>query len=299
MEFDSPIIRVSHIYKSYGKVKALKNFSLKVNLGQVVGILGPNGSGKTSALSLMLGVTMPNDGEVSWSIAERRREVGAMLSPVRFIPNLSLKDNLAIVAKLKGVAENKFESTLGLVDLADRLNNKFSSLTPGLRQRFGFAAALVGNPRVLLLDEPTNALDPEAASDVRNLIVKLHSEGMTIVMTSNILSEIDQLCSHVAVLKRGRRIAYGTKEDVFWSQDRYLISASDATLLFSIFKSCPLIKAHEEVDNALLVTLADTMSPSDLNQYAFEHGITLSRLEQQRTSFESKFINLMKEEVLK
>ena len=78
MEFDSPIIRVSHIYKSYGKVKALKNFSLKVNLGQVVGILGPNGSGKTSALSLMLGVTMPNDGEVSWSIAERRREVGAM-----------------------------------------------------------------------------------------------------------------------------------------------------------------------------------------------------------------------------
>lgn len=298
MEVDSPIIRVSHVYKSFGEVKALKNFSLKVNPGQVVGILGPNGSGKTSALSVMLGVSIPEEGEVKWSISSRRSVVGAMLSPVRFLPNLSLKENLTIVAKLKGETSTKFSSVLSLVNLEDRINTKFSRLTPGLRQRFGLAAALVGNPDVLLLDEPTNALDPEAAGEVRELIMRLYAEGKTIVMTSNVLAEIEQLCSHVAVLKRGRRIAYGTKEDVFWSQERYLIASSNTPTLYSVFGQCSLLKASEQVDNALMVTLAEGVAPEDVNRYAFENGLTLSRIEPQRTSFESKFINLMKEEVL-
>lgn len=299
MELDSPIIRISHVYKSYGATKALKNFSLRVNQGEVVGILGPNGSGKTSALSVMLGVTIPDDGEVTWSLSNRRLAVGAMLSPVRFYQNLSLKENLSIVAKLKDEASCNISSLLALVNLEDRIKNKFSSLTPGLRQRFGFAAALVGNPSVLLLDEPTNALDPEAAVEVRELIQKLHGEGKTIVMTSNILAEIEQLCSHVAVLKRGRRVAFGTKEDVFWSQERYLLAASNTSKLISLFSQCTLLKASELVGETLAVTLADGVAPEDINRFAFENGITLSKIELQHASFESKFINLMKEEVLK
>lgn len=299
MELDSPIIRISHVYKSYGAIKALKNFSLRVNQGEVVGILGPNGSGKTSALSVILGVTIPNDGEVTWSLSNRRSEVGAMLSPVRFYQNLTLSENLSIVAKLKDATSCNILSVLTLVNLEDRIQNKFSSLTPGLRQRFGLAAALVGNPSVLLLDEPTNALDPEAAVEVRDLILKLHDEGKTIVMTSNNLSEIEQLCSHVAVLKRGRRVAFGSKEDVFWSQERYLLASSNTSALLSLLGQCKLLKASEIVGETLVVTLADGVTPEDINRYAFENGITLSRIELQRASFESKFINLMKEEVLK
>ena len=302
METDSPIIKVSHVYKSYGEVKALKNFSVKVNPGQVMGILGPNGSGKTSALGVMLGVVIPEEGEVVWSGGtkdfHKSHSVGALLSPAKFYMNLSLTENLAIVSKLKNVTQFKTNDVLSLVGLAERSKVKFSTLTPGLRQRFGIASALVGNPDVMLFDEPTLGVDPEGAEEIRSLIISLHKSGKTIVLSSNLLSEIDQLCTHVVVLKRGRRVVNGSIGDVFWSQEKFVLAAREMDRLQAIFSDTPMVRSCQKIEGALELLPAEGVTTSDVNSYAFENGIVLSRLEPHKSSMETRFINLMKEEVL-
>ncbi|SDC81271.1 ABC transporter ATP-binding protein [Williamwhitmania taraxaci] len=302
MEADSPIITVSHVYKSYREIRALKNFSLKVYPGQVMGILGPNGSGKTSALGVLLGVVLPDEGEVDWSggskCFHKSHSVGALLSPAKFYMNLSLSENLAIVSKLKNISHFQAKDVLSKVGLADRAGVKFSTLTPGLRQRFGIASALVGNPNVLVFDEPTLGVDPEGTEEIRSLIASLHEQGKTIILSSNLLSEIEQLCTHVVVLKRGRRLVNGSIEDVFWSQEKFVLAAPEMEHLRSIFVDSPMVRSCNEIEGALELLPAEGITPSDVNRFAFENGIVLSRLEQQKSSMETRFINLMKEEVL-
>ena len=302
METDSPIIRVSHVYKSYGEVKALKNFSVKVNPGQVVGILGPNGSGKTSALGIMLGVIIPDEGEVVWSGGTKdfhqSHSVGALLSPAKFYMNLSLTENLAIVSRIKNVRHFRANDVLSLVGLSDRAKEKLSTITPGLRQRFGIASALVGNPDVMLFDEPTLGVDPEGADEIRSLIKSLHASGKTIVLSSNLLTEIEQLCTHVVVLKRGRRLVNGSIGDVFWSQERFVLAASDMVQLHTVFSNTQMVRSCNIHEDTLELLPAEGVTSSDINRFAFESGIVLSRLEPQKSSMETRFINLMKEEVL-
>lgn len=302
MESDSPIIKVSHVYKTYGDIRALKNFSVKVNIGQVVGILGPNGSGKTSALAVMLGVVIPDEGEVLWNGVgndlHRTHSVGALLSPAKFYMNLTLTENLKIVSKIKNVSRFKANNILALVGLEDRANVKFSTLTPGLRQRFGIASALVGNPDVLLFDEPTLGVDPEGAEEIRSLIQSLHSQGKTIVLSSNLLSEIEQLCTHVVVLKRGRRIVNGSIGDVFWSEERYVMAATEMDRLFAVFSNTHIVRSCSMVGESLEILPSEGITTTDLNRYAFENGIVLSRLESKKSSMETRFLTLMKEEVL-
>jgi len=303
MEADSPIIKVSHVYKSYGDVKALRNFSVKVNPGQVMGILGPNGSGKTSALAVMLGVVIPDEGEVLWSGGtsdfHKSHSVGALLSPAKFYMNLSLTENLAIVSKLKNLKHSKTKDVLSLVGLADRSQVKFSTLTPGLRQRFGIASALIGNPDVMLFDEPTLGVDPEGAEEIRSLVKSLHDSGKTIILSSNLLSEIEQLCTHVVVLKRGRRLVNGSIGDVFWSQERFVLAAPDMDRLLAVFSNTPMVRSCQKLEETLELLPAEGVTTADVNRYAFENGIVLSRLEPQKSSMETRFINLMKEEILR
>ncbi len=302
METDAPIIKVSHVYKSYGEIKALKNFSVKVNSGQVMGILGPNGSGKTSALGVMLGVVIPEEGEVVWSGGfkdfHKAHSVGALLSPAKFYMNMTLTENLSIVSKIKNVSRFHAKEILSLVGLQDRADVKFSTLTPGLRQRFGIASALVGNPDVLLFDEPTLGVDPEGAEEIRSLIISLHKSGKTIVLSSNLLSEIEQLCTHVVVLKRGRRIVNGSIGDVFWSQEKFVLAAPEMDALQTIFSNTPMVRSFQMLDGALELLPAEGVTTTDVNRFAFENGVVLSRLEPQKSSMETRFINLMKEEVL-
>jgi len=302
MEIDAPIIKVSHVYKSYGEIKALKNFSVKVNSGQVMGILGPNGSGKTSALGVMLGVVIPEEGEVVWSGGfkdfHKAHSVGALLSPAKFFMNLTLNENLTIVSKIKNVSRINTKQVLSLVGLQDRADVKFSTLTPGLRQRFGIASALVGNPDVLLFDEPTLGVDPEGAEEIRSLIISLHKSGKTIVLSSNLLTEIEQLCSHVVVLKRGRRIVNGSIEDVFWSQEKFVLAAAEMDKLQLIFSNTSMVRSIQLMDDTVEILPDHGVTTADINRYAFENGVVLSRLEPQKSSMESRFINLMKEEVL-
>ncbi len=301
METDAPIIKVSHVYKSYGEIKALKNFSVKVNSGQVMGILGPNGSGKTSALGVMLGVVIPDEGQVEWrekSDSQKGYSVGALLSPAKFYMNLTLTENLSIIARLKNLRGFKPNEVLSLVGLHDRSDVTFSTLTPGLRQRFGIASALVGNPDVMLFDEPTLGVDPEGAEEIRSLIASLHKSGKTIVLSSNLLSEIEQLCTHVVVLKRGRRVVNGSIGDVFWSQEKFLLAAQEMDKLQTIFSNTSLIRSFQLHDGLLELLPSEGVTTADINRFAFEQGVVLSRLEPQKTSMESRFINLMKEEVL-
>ena len=267
-----------------------------------MGILGPNGSGKTSALGVMLGVVIPDEGEVLWNGGgddlHKTCSVGALLSPAKFYMNLTLTQNLKIVSKIKNVGRFKANDILALVGLEDRSNVKFSTLTPGLRQRFGIASALVGNPDVLLFDEPTLGVDPEGAEEIRSLIQSLHAQGKTIVLSSNLLSEIEQLCTHVVVLKRGRRIVNGSIEDVFWSEERYIMAAAEMDRLLAVFSNTTMVRSCSMVGDSLEILPSEGVTTSDLNRFAFENGIVLSRLEPKKLSMETRFLTLMKEEVL-
>ncbi|MFB0924859.1 MAG: ATP-binding cassette domain-containing protein, partial [Vicingaceae bacterium] len=209
----STILNINGISKSYGKVKALNNLSLKINQGEIYGILGPNGSGKTTTLGIILDVLNADSGSFSWNEQENskydRKKIGSLLETPNFYPYLSARQNLSIVCKIKEVSESEVDRVLSLVDLISRANSKFKTFSLGMKQRLAIASALLGDPEVLVLDEPTNGLDPQGIAEIRTIILDLAAAGKTIIMASHILDEVEKTCSHVAVLKLGNLLTFG------------------------------------------------------------------------------------------
>jgi ABC-type multidrug transport system ATPase subunit len=210
----SAILSLHGLSKRYGKVQALHNLSLEVQPGHIYGLLGPNGSGKTTTLGILLGITRPNQGHFTWfgappSAASRQR-IGTLLETPNFYPYLSAVRNLEIVATLKQRGYDRIDEVLRQTGLYDRRTSAISTYSLGMRQRLALAAALVADPDVLVLDEPTNGLDPQGIADVRQLIRETGQRGKTIILASHILDEVEKICTHVAVLKQGVLLAEGS-----------------------------------------------------------------------------------------
>ncbi len=207
------VLQTFGLSKRYGRIQAVRDLDLGVPQGSVYGVLGPNGSGKTTTLAMVLGAVHPTSGAFTWfggapGRAVRGR-VGALLEVPSFYPSLSGEKNLAIVARIKGCGMDRVAAVLDQTGLSDRRRSLVHTYSLGMRQRLAIAAALLARPDVLVLDEPANGLDPEGIAELRELIRGMAALGTTIVMASHVLDEVDKVCSHVAVMKDGGLLASG------------------------------------------------------------------------------------------
>ncbi len=212
-----PIV-IEDLTKLYsGDVLAVDHLSLRVPSGSVFGLLGPNGAGKTTAMRMLVGLIRPTSGTVrvfgdlvtpGASVLFR---VGVLVESAGFVPHLSGRENLALFWKAGGqpLSEANLDRAIEIADLGTAIDRRFKTYSQGMRQRLGVAQALLGNPDLLVLDEPTNGLDPQQMRETRNVIRRVAAAGTTVLVSSHLLSEVEQICDHVAVMNRGRLIAMG------------------------------------------------------------------------------------------
>ncbi len=292
------ILKINGLDKSYGPVHAVKNLHLEVNKGQIFGILGPNGSGKTTTLAMILGIVRMNKGSYSWFDQDpnpsSHRKIGSLLETPNFYPYLSLVENLKIVSRIKQIPEAEIFRVLKLVGLLERQKSKFQTLSYGMKQRLALASVLIGDPEVLVLDEPANGLDPEGIAEVRDIVRKEAKKGKTIIMASHILDEVEKVCSHVAILKKGELITIGEIGSLMKAEIMMVLSSDATEELMQFLNSYEGVTQVQATDDEFQVILTDGFSPGDLNKALVNKGIVLNKMEVNKQSLEEKFLELMK-----
>lgn len=295
------VLSISSLSKHYGRIHAVDSLSLEVQEGQVFGLLGPNGSGKTTALGMILSIILPDSGQFEWFEGRYggnpRRRIGALLETPNFYPYLGALDNLKIIAHIKKVKDPDYEGVLELVRLRGRENDPFRTYSFGMKQRMAIAAALLGDPDVLIFDEPTNGLDPQGIAEVRETLLQIAGRGKTILVASHILDEVEKICSHVAIIKKGKLLAAGEVSSILSSDQWIEVDAVERDRLRALLASIPEILSVADKERYLLVTAKPGYDPAALNRLAFGQGIALTHLAARTKSLESKFLEITKESV--
>jgi len=291
------ILELDNITKFYGKIKALDHVSFEVPEGSVYGILGPNGSGKTTLLGIVTDVLKATSGNYSWfgeSASEKsRRQLGTLLETPNFYHYLSGERNLRIAAKIKEKDGHDIPRILELVRLAERRHSKFSTYSLGMKQRLAIASCLIGNPPVLVFDEPTNGLDPAGIAEIRQMIRDLAKEGKTIILASHLLDEVEKVCTHVAILQRGKLIIAGNVNEVLVNEELVEVSAPDMERLQLALNDLAGVKQIRPYESIFQVYFNNsTPDLSTINQFCFSRGIVLNHLHLKKKSLESKFIEI-------
>lgn len=294
------ILSIQNLSKNFGKIKAVDDLSFTVEKGTVYGILGPNGSGKTTTLSVITGVLHPASGSYRWFGNKpgkwERKRMGSLIEIPNFYPYLTLFQNLQIVARIKNVQEEDINRVLGITDLLRRKYSRFDTLSLGMKQRLSFASVLLGDPEVLVLDEPANGLDPEGIAEVRNIIISERDKGKTIIIASHILDEVEKVCTHVGILKMGKLIASGSVDKLLVMDRVVTMSAPDNAKLKEILEKSGLVKSIKEDVDSITATIVSETEPGEINKYLIEKGITLTRLEVNKPTLESQFLELVREQ---
>lgn len=291
------ILTVENLYKNYGSVQALKGVSFSVPEGAVFGILGPNGSGKTTLLGIIMDVLRATKGGYRLFEKEpgedQRKLIGTLLETPNFYHYLSGEKNLEIAAAIKGQDQKDIPRVLEMVNLTQRKDSKFSTYSLGMKQRLAIASCLLGNPSVMVFDEPTNGLDPVGIAEIRQLIKKLYSEGKTIIMASHLLDEVEKVCTHVAILKKGELIATGNVNEILANEDIVELGSADNEKLKLILASLNNYSNMREADNLLqLYYPIGKADLTEINRHCFNNGVVLNHLIIKKKSLEAKFFEL-------
>lgn len=293
----SAVLSIQHLYKKYGKVQAVADLSLEVQAGTVFGILGPNGSGKTTTLGMVLGVVREDSGTYTWfgkpASPASRKKIGAILETPIFYPYLSAQENLKIVAQIKGVAYDRIGEVLQWVGLQERKDDAFKTYSLGMKQRLAIASALLSDPTVLILDEPTNGLDPQGIAEIRELIIHIAQQGKTIILDSHLLDEVQKVCTHFAVLRKGKLIYTGGVREALSGTDTVEVAAADMERLEQLLPRFPYVENILRENGVLKVKLSPDKSGLDLNQFLVTQGVVVSHLAQQTKSLEKQFLELL------
>jgi len=294
------ILTIHGLSKSYKNVRAIRNLDLQITEGQAYGILGPNGSGKTTTLSIVTGILRQDGGHFQWfgeePEASQRKTIGSLIETPHFYPYLNLEKNLRIICDIKGMPYGDIGRVLETAQLAERKKSRFSTLSLGMKQRLGIAAALLGDPRVLVLDEPTNGLDPEGIAEVREIVLQQVQEGKTLILASHILSEVEKICSHVAILKKGELLANGPVKELLTEDEIIEISCDNNDEFRKKLNQSSLVKEIEIENGLLILTLNEKVGPADINSFAFANSLVVNHMLSRKRSLESQFLELVKEE---
>jgi ABC-2 type transport system ATP-binding protein len=292
------VLSIHNLTKDFGKLRAVNNLNLEVKTGQVFGMLGPNGSGKTTTLGMLMGVTNPSAGDFLWfgetPTNELRKKIGAVLEHPIFYPYLSGQKNLELNAMIKQCPAENIPKVLELVELSDRKEDKYKTYSLGMKQRLAIASALLNDPTVLILDEPTNGLDPMGIAEIREIIKKIAANGKTIILASHLLDEVQKVCTHFAVLKKGTMVHCGPVDEVGGGSESVEVSADVENLNELLLTFSGTSKLTR--DNGLYqVSLRDGFNSKDINKYLFERGVTASHIVTKKKSLEKQFLEILAE----
>lgn len=290
------VLSISGLSKNFGRIKAVNNLSLQVNRGEVFGMLGPNGSGKTTTLGMLMGVVNPTAGEFRWfgeiPTNQVRKKIGAVLEHPIFYPYLTGQKNLELNAMIKQCDPGNISKVLDIVELSERKDDKYRTYSLGMKQRLAIASALLNDPTVLILDEPTNGLDPMGIAEIRELIKKIAANGKTIILASHLLDEVQKVCTHFAVLKRGNLVHSGPVDEVGRGSEIVEVMAenSDLNEILLAFNGTTSITRE---NGSFQVSLREGFKSKDLNQFLFEKGVVASHLTTKKKSLEKQFLEIL------
>ena len=300
-----PKTYLENIKKNYGSLKALDDISFDVPKGSVFGILGPNGSGKTTMLGIVMDILKATSGNFYWngeqgSSSETRKQIGTLLETPNFYHYLSAEKNLKIAAAIKGRSYDEIPVVLKKVNLLERKDSKFSTYSLGMKQRLAIASTLLGSPDILVFDEPTNGLDPAGIAEIRELMKDLNRQGKTIIMASHILDEVEKVCTHVAIIQKGVLKTVGTVQEVLNAAPtdnkvatlEIEVSADNIAGLEEVLQQLPGILSVSNTGSSLIIESAETLSSSSINKYCFEKGIVLSQLALKKKTLEKRFLEI-------
>jgi ABC-2 type transport system ATP-binding protein len=285
-------VETHELTKRYGDLIAVDGVSLTVRSGEIYGFLGPNGAGKTTTLRMLLGLVRPSSGtiRVLGSPPGDLARVGALIEGPGFYPYLSGRNNLRVLARYAGTPEARVETVLELVDLADRAGDRYATYSLGMKQRLGVAAALLKDPRLLILDEPTNGLDPAGMADMRRLIRRLGAAGSTVLLSSHLLGEVQQICDRVGVISGGRLVAESTVAELRGGARLRVVAdpigdaAARARMLLG--------EDRVRVDGAELELDVDSEKAAWINAELVHAGIAVSELGVRERELEDVFLEL-------
>ena len=291
----SPLVETTGLTKRYGGITAVKDLDLLVRRGEVYGFLGPNGAGKTTTLKMLLGLIRPSGG--SARVLGRApgtpgglAGVGALVESPAFYPYLSGRNNLRVMARYAGVLGARVDEVLEAVELAGRAKSKYKKYSLGMKQRLGVAAALLKDPNLLILDEPTNGLDPKGMSDMRALIRRLGRGERTVLLSSHLLGEVEQVCDRVGVIHKGRLVSEGPVSDLRGST-ALVVRAEPLEEAAQIAGRLAGVEGVETVDGALRLATAPERA-AEINAKLVSAGLRVSELRLAERSLEDAFLEL-------
>ncbi|MBN1414403.1 MAG: ATP-binding cassette domain-containing protein [Bacteroidales bacterium] len=291
-----PAVSISQLTKYYGRIKAVENLTIEIPEGSVFGILGPNGSGKTTTLGMLLDVLNPTRGTYLWfnskSNTENRRKIGSLLEIPSFYPYLSAVMNLKIIAEIKKAGLDRIDEVLATVGLHERRNSPYRTFSLGMKQRLALAAALLSDPPLLILDEPTNGLDPIGIAEIRDIIIAVAKQGKTVILASHLLDEVQKVCSHFCILDKGRLVYSGLVSDVSETERRVELGATDMELLKKTVKAFPSVIKYEEEDDRVVV-LIPVDKVIEISQFLTGKGIIITHFLIRRKSLEKQFLDIL------
>jgi ABC-2 type transport system ATP-binding protein len=293
------VVETHELTKRYGPILAVDRLSIQVPRGGVFGLLGPNGSGKTTIMSMLLGLVAPTSGtfrllghESNGGLQEALHDVGATAESPAFYPYLSGRANLQYFQGIIGRGDSgDIERLLKLAGLSDRAHSKFSTYSQGMKQRLSIAYALLGNPHLLFLDEPTNGLDPAGLSEVRELIRRLSGEGHSILLSSHLLHEVQQVCDRVAIMSRGRLIAQGAIRDLLRRRGAVRLTTTDDARAIAIISALAWVTAVS-AENGYITAEAPPERSWELTKALAEHSVAVKEMAPVEDSLERYFLEV-------
>ncbi len=292
------VLETNHLSKRYGPIRATEDISIAVEEATAFALLGPNGSGKTTTLGIVMSVLKADSGSFKWFDNEPSpstyRRIGSLIEVPNFFSYLSLRRNLEVIARIRGTELQDIDRALDETGLLKRASSRFDTLSLGMKQRLALASALLGNPDVLVLDEPANGLDPEGIAEVRNLILEQKKSGKTIIMASHILDEVEKVCTHVSILKKGKTIASGKVNELLVTDDIIVIDSGNNELLKQGLSEKGLIKSAVIKDSMLEIVPVAGVSSGIINRFASEKDIVINQLYKKKSTLEEQFLELVK-----
>lgn len=296
----SVVLEVNNLSKRFGRLQAVNSISFSVEKGNVYGLLGPNGSGKTTTLGIILSTLNPSEGKWSWfgnpgTSSDDLKSIGAIIEHPNFYTYLSAQKNLKIVCEIKGAPYSRIDSVLKLVGLFERRGDRFSSFSLGMKQRLAIASAMLNEPKVLILDEPTNGLDPEGIIQIREIIKTIASKGTTIILASHLLDEVEKVCSHVIILKKGVSLYCGSVAGITSKNGYFVLEANNLKSLKNELKVSGDFSEIKEDSGRIIAYMKSDLNASELNKKMMDKGIYLSHLSKEQESLEEQFLDLVKQ----
>jgi len=298
---DNPLVETKGLTKRFGsRITAVADLNLTVGRGEVYGFLGPNGSGKSTTLRMLLGLIRPTSGQVR--VMGKKpgdpaslRKIGTLIESPAFYPYLSGRDNLQALASYAGVPPVRIQEVLEQVKLTRRAKDKVKKYSMGMKQRLGVAAALLKEPELLILDEPTEGLDPKGMADVREIIRNLGRGERTVLLSSHLLGEVEQICDRVCIVQEGRMVAEARVDELRSRDEGLTLRAEPLEEALRVARWLPGVEKAWAADDGMLRLLADPGIAAEINGSLIRAGVRVSELKPVERSLEEVFLQLTEE----